>query len=57
MSVYIVVTVRGTNLTSIVIVSQKSIANWDKFSSVIETEHGFSSPAFLCDLITLDCFP
>ena len=37
MSVYSVVTVRATNLTSIIIVSHKNIANWDKFSSAIQT--------------------
>lgn len=38
MSVNIVITVRATNLTSIIVVSHKNIANWDKFSSVIQTE-------------------
>lgn len=38
MSVYIVVTVSATNLTATIIVSQKNIANWDKFSLVIQTE-------------------
>ena len=37
MSVYSVVTVRATNLTSIIIVSHKNIGNWNKFSSVIQT--------------------
>lgn len=33
MLVYVVITVRATNLTSIIIVSHKNIANCNKFSS------------------------
>lgn len=56
MSVYIEITVTATNLTSIIIASHKNIANWNEFSSVIQTECSFLSAAFLYDLITLHCF-
>lgn len=53
MPVYIVVTVRATNLTSVIVVIHKTIAIWGKFSSVIQREWRLS-PSFLCDFITLD---